>query len=192
MPLLESNTNAERLWFNSVNRDTNLLNRNAVTWRPARGTRQHRSPTTPPKAFHEESGFQPYTFPRSTKHTYKSLACSQDFSIICWRVKICSVVLRPRRKPHWESSSFDLIIFAATWHTLFLGGYCRGSWFIHSCLHFLYGTINLLIFRHPSETPVFSWNAMQLHTHESAKPPSVLSSPNLLSNVSQLAFKARF
>ena len=60
-------------------------------------------------------------FPRSTKHVYKSLACSQDFSKICWRVVIWSVVLRPRRKPHWVSSSFGLIIHAASCHTLFLG-----------------------------------------------------------------------
>ena len=33
-----------------------LLSRITVTWRPARVTRQHRTPTTPPKAFHEEPG----------------------------------------------------------------------------------------------------------------------------------------
>ena len=67
---------------------------------------------------------------------YQPLAFYHDCSIICWRAKIYSVVLRPRRKPHWVSSSFGSIIFAASWHTLFLGGLCRGSWFIHSCLHF--------------------------------------------------------
>jgi len=66
-------------------------------------------------------GIRSYTFPRSTKHVYTSLACSRDFSKICWRVEICSKVLRPRRKPHWVSSSFGSIIFAACWHTLFLG-----------------------------------------------------------------------
>ena len=29
-------------------------------------------------------GTRQYTFPRSTKHVYTSLACSQDFSKICW------------------------------------------------------------------------------------------------------------
>jgi len=61
------------------------------------------------------------------------------FSKISWRVEICSVVLRPRRKQRWVSSCFGSVIFAAPWHTLFLGGWamvCRGSWFIHSCLHF--------------------------------------------------------
>jgi len=38
-----------------------------------------------------------HTFPRSTKHVYTSLACSQDFSKICWRVEICSAVLRQQR-----------------------------------------------------------------------------------------------
>jgi len=47
---------------------------------------------------------------RSTKHVYTFLAYSQDFSKICWRVKIRSVVLRPERKPHWVSCSFDSII----------------------------------------------------------------------------------
>ena len=84
-------------------------------------------------------GTRPYTYPRSTKHVYKSLACSQDFSKICWRVEICFAVLRLRQKPHWVLFSFGSIIFTASWHTLFLGGFakrCRGSWFIHSCLPF--------------------------------------------------------
>jgi len=37
----------------------NPLIRNIVTWRPARGTRQRRTTTTPPKAFHEEPGCMP-------------------------------------------------------------------------------------------------------------------------------------
>jgi len=40
-------------------------------------------------------GNRPFTFPWSTKHVNKSLACSQDFSKIFWRVEICSVALRP-------------------------------------------------------------------------------------------------
>jgi len=70
---------------------------------PSRGTRQHHASASPPKTFHEE---RDHTFPRSTKHVYTSLACSQEFSKICWRVEICSVVIRPRRKQHWVSSSF--------------------------------------------------------------------------------------
>ena len=49
------------------------------------------------------------------------LACSQDFSKICWKVEICSVVLRPRRKSRWVSSCCGWIICTASWHTLFLG-----------------------------------------------------------------------
>ena len=69
---------------------------------------------------------------------HKSLACSQDFSKICWRAEICSVELRPRQKPRWVSSSFGSVIFPF-WHALFLGGLakrCRDSWFVHSCLPF--------------------------------------------------------
>jgi len=33
----------------------------------------------------------------------------------------------------------------------FPGRLMCGSWFIHSCLHILYGAINLLIFRHLSK-----------------------------------------
>ena len=113
-------------------------------------TASKRHPSTPyshhntPQSF--SRGTQPYTyFTRSTNHVYKSFAYSQDFSNICWRVEICSVMLRPRRKPHWVSSSFGSIIFAASWGTLFLGGLakrCRGSWFIHSYLRFcVWGSI---------------------------------------------------
>jgi len=51
------------------------------------------------------------------------------------------------------SSSFGSIIFAASWHILFLGGLvkrCRSSWLIHSFL--CMGRINLLIFWHHSKT----------------------------------------
>jgi len=51
-------------------------------------------------------GTWPYTFPRSMKHVHTSLACSQDFSKICWRVEMFSVVLRPRQTPPWVSSNF--------------------------------------------------------------------------------------
>ena len=74
-----------------------------------------RHPSTPdyrmiPQSFSQ--GIRPHTFPRSTKYTYTCLECSQDFLKICWRLEICSVVLRVRRKPHWISSGFGSIIFA--------------------------------------------------------------------------------
>jgi len=57
-------------------------------------TASKRHPSAPysynnPQSF--SRGTRPYTFPRSTKHVYKSLACFQDFSKICWRVEICCV-----------------------------------------------------------------------------------------------------
>ena len=55
----------------------------------------------------------------------------QNMSILLWHaprisrkfagMEICSVVLRPQRKPHLVSFSFGSIIFVASWHTLFLG-----------------------------------------------------------------------
>ena len=91
-------------------------------------TASERHPSTPysrntPESFSREN--QPCPFPMSTKNMYTSLACSQDLSKICWRVEICSVVLRPRRKSHWVSSSFGSIISTASWRTLFLGGYAK-------------------------------------------------------------------
>jgi len=95
------------------------------------------TPTTPPKLFTRNPAIY---FPEVDKTwVYKSLACSQDFLKICWRVEIRSVVLRPRQKSHWVSSSIGSIIFAASRHTLLLAGLakrCRVSWFIHSCLPF--------------------------------------------------------
>ena len=53
-------------------------------------TASKRHPSTPysrnaPQSFSQ--GTRPYTFPRSTKRVYTSLACSQDFLKICWNWK---------------------------------------------------------------------------------------------------------
>ena len=56
-------------------------------------------------------GIQSYAFFRSTKLAKASFAYFQDFSKICLRMKIWSMVLRPGRKPHWPSSNFDSTIF---------------------------------------------------------------------------------
>jgi len=120
-------------------------------------------PQNPPKLFTRNPVV---CFPEVDKTcvVYKSLACSQDLSKICWRVEICSVVLRPRQKPHWVSSSLGSIIFPS-WHALFLGSLakrCRGRWFHSIMSPFLcMGTINLLIFRHPSKTPCHSTHTSQ-------------------------------
>ena len=55
-------------------------------------------------------GTRSYAFSRSTKHAKTSFACTHDFSKTFLIVKIWSVVLRPKRKPHWPSSSFDSTI----------------------------------------------------------------------------------
>ena len=63
------------------------------------------------KAFQSLSrGIRLYAFSRSTKHAKRSLPYSQNYSKICFRIKIWSVVLRPGQKPHWPSSSFDSTI----------------------------------------------------------------------------------
>jgi len=115
-PLSESNTNAARLWFNPV--DTNT-----IFWARIQLLDGHQEaaintvlPQHPPKLFTRNPAIY---FPEVDKTcVYKSLACSQDVSKICWRVELCSVVLRRRQNPHWVSSSFGSIIFAAAWHTL--------------------------------------------------------------------------
>jgi len=87
-----------------------IVSRNTDTWRPVRDGREHHTPGTLPKAYREEPGHIISQGGQNmcTLHTY--LECSVDFSNICWRVEFCSVVLRPWRKPHWVSSSFDSII----------------------------------------------------------------------------------
>jgi len=61
---------------------------------------------------------------------------------------------------------------------------CRGSWFIHSCLLFVYGDHQFANLSAPFQ------NAMPLDTHESAKSSSFPSFPNSLSNFSQLALRS--
>ena len=95
-PLSESNTNAEWLWFNSVGRGT-------IFWAGTQlldGQQEAPVNTVLPKHCPKLFTSNPAIFPRSTKHVYKSLPCSQDFLKICWRVEIYPVVLRPRRKPY--------------------------------------------------------------------------------------------
>ena len=105
-PLSKSSANAERLWFNYVDTVT-------IFWAGIQllDCQQDAPVNTTflqtPQSF--SRGTQPYTFPRSTKHVYTSLACSQDFSQIWWGTEIWSVALRPQRKQHWVSPSFDSI-----------------------------------------------------------------------------------
>jgi len=134
--IVEVQHNAERLWFNSVNRDTIFWTRMQL-WTPSQ-----RFPSTPyshntPKAFHEEPGHI-YTSPGRQNMCVSFWQAPMDFSKICCRVEICSVVLGPRQnRTGYHPAWFNY--FATSWHTLFLGGLakrCCGSWFIHSCFHF--------------------------------------------------------
>jgi len=84
----------------------NFLSRNRVTWRPARGTSQHRTPTTPTELFTSNPAiYFPY-FPEVNKRCLYFFGMLPGFFENCWRVEICSVVLWQQRKPHWVSSSF--------------------------------------------------------------------------------------
>ena len=91
--------------------NTNLLS--AVEW--PNGASQLR-PSMPyscknfPKFIPRSRGTWSYAFARSTKHAKRSFPYSQDFSKICFRVKVWSVILRPGQKPHWQSCSFDFTI----------------------------------------------------------------------------------
>ena len=126
----------------------------------------NRHPSTPcshniTQSFSRGTG--PYTFPRSTKLVNTSLACSQDFLKVWWRVEISSVVLRPRQKPHWVSSSFGFRGILAYTLPGDLAKKCRG-WLIHSCLPFVNGHNQFANHSAPFQ------NAMPLDTHESVKP----------------------
>ena len=73
-------SHGERSWFNSPDTDINFWA--GTQWL---GGRQHWTPATLPKVFHEEPGCM--LSRGSTKHVKTSLAYSQDFSKICRRVK---------------------------------------------------------------------------------------------------------
>ena len=78
-------------------------------------------PSTPHSRNNPQSfsrGTRPYI---SRDRQNLCLAYSQAFSKICCRVDICSVVLRPRRKPQLVSSSFGSIVLTASCHALVLG-----------------------------------------------------------------------
>jgi len=73
-------------------------------------TASNRRPSTPyarktPQSF--SRGTRSYAFSRSTKHAKTSLAYFQDFSKILLESEIWPVMLRPGRKPHHVSFSFD-------------------------------------------------------------------------------------
>ena len=148
----------------------NFLSRNTVTWRPARGTSQHRTPQHPQNV---SRGTQQCTFPRSTKHVYTYLACSQDFSKICWSGKLfCSATAATKTALGIIQLWFNYFrgIMACTRDATVVGSFTPVSLFVYGDDRFA----NLLV---PFQ------NAMPLDT----QPTGVLSSPNSLSNFSRLA-----
>jgi len=113
-----------------------------------------RHPSTPysrntPQSF--SRGTRPYTFPISTKHVYTSLGCSQDFSKICWRVEICSVVLRPFTKiavsiiQLWFHYFCGILAYTRPWEAKQRYVLAVGSF--TPVYVFVYGMISLPIFR---------------------------------------------
>ena len=152
-------------------------------------TASKRHPSTPhsrntPQSFHEEPG---RIFSRGRQKMCTSLACSQAFSKIFWRVEICSVVLRPRQKSHWVSSSFGSLF------SRHLGIY--SSWEAKQRDALVVGSfipVSLFVDGHDqfANLSVSFQNATPLDTHESAKPCGVLSSLISLSNFTQLALSS--
>ena len=89
--LLKSNTNAERLWFNSVDRYE-------IFWTGIQLLHGQQEPpvnTVLPQHTQKLFTRNLAIYFQVDKDVYISLACSQDLSKIYWRVEICSVVLRP-------------------------------------------------------------------------------------------------
>ena len=155
-------------------------------------TTRKRHPSTPhshnpsPKAFHEETG---RTFPRGRQNMcirlWRAPRISRKFAGECRF--ICSVMLLPRRKPHWYHPALVQLFsrhlgIHSSWEAkqrdvAIVGSFTPVSLFVYGDDQFA----NLLV---PLQNP------MTLGTHESAKPSGVLYSPNSLSNFSQSALSS--
>jgi len=112
--LSELNTNAERLWFNSV--DTDTIFWAGIQWLDGQQEAPANTvlPQYPPKLFTRNPAIY---FPEVDK------TCINVFGMLpgfLENLLESENLLRPQRKPHWVSSSFGPIIFPASWHTLFL------------------------------------------------------------------------
>jgi len=137
----------------------NFLSRNTVTWRPARGTSQHRTPQHPQNISRGTRQYTFHTFLRSTKHVYTYLACSQGFLKICWSGKLfCSATAATKTALGIIQLWFNYFrgIMAST-----LPGRLSKEMspeLVHSLLTpvLCMEMINLPIFRCPSKTPCHS------------------------------------
>ena len=149
-------------------------------------TASNRRPSAPysrntPQSF--SRGTPSYAFSRSTKHVTVFVILPGFLENLLGSGKLfCSAKAATKTPPNVIQLWFIYFrgIMADTLPGR-LAKRCRSSWLVHSCLPFLCGDDQFANLSAPFQ------NAMPLDTHESAKPPSVPSSPNSLSNVSQLA-----
>jgi len=89
---------------------TPIVNGNTVTWRPVTDGLQHHRLLLPvchtPQSFSRPSHVLSWGRQNTCIRLWHVPKISRKFV----GVEFCSVVLRPRRKPHWVSSSFGSII----------------------------------------------------------------------------------
>jgi len=104
---VHSNTHGKRLWFQVCQHGLKLMCMKTVTWRPVTGSRQHRTPATFPKAFHQKPGRM---LSRVQQNMCKRLWHAPRFLENLPVSKNWSVVLRLGRKQHWVSPNFCSII----------------------------------------------------------------------------------
>jgi len=158
----------------------NLLSRNTVTWRPARGTRQHRTPTTPPpKLFTRNPAIY---FPEVEKTCVYVLGMLSGFlwdllesgNLFCSAAATTNTVLGIIKALVQFLSRHFAMHFS--WEAKQRDATAVGSFTPVSL--FVYGDDQLANLSVPFQT------VMPLDAHESAKPSGVLSSPNSLSNFS--------
>ena len=180
-PLSVSNTNAERLLFNSV--DTNITFWAGIQL-PARGTRQHRIPTTPSKLC---TGHPTLRFPEVDKACVYAFGMLPGFlenllqsgNLFCSAMAATKIALGVSQLwfnyfrsincmySSWETKQRDAAVVVSITP---VSPFCEWGW-----------SVNLSV---PSQ------NVIQFDTHESAEPSSVLSTANSLSNFSRIALSS--
>jgi len=115
------------------------MSRNTVTWRPARGTRQYRTPATSPMLFTRNPAIY---FPEVGKICVCVFGRLPGFieillesaNLFCNAAGATKTALGALQLCF---NFFALSFFKQIWHTLLLGGWEKrypGSWYIHSCL----------------------------------------------------------
>jgi len=134
-PLSESNTNAERLWFHSVDVDTMFWARIQLLDGQQEVPVNTVFPQRPPKLFTRNATICFPEVDKARAYVFGMLPRFRDNLLESGGLVYSATAAT---KPHWILSSFGLIIFATSWHTLFLGDCakrCRGSYsFTHVSL----------------------------------------------------------